>query len=243
MLIDRELESAELFRAIVGRGFRPLMRVKARGSFCPGGWHKFYPLDTFAAREGRRFAAVGTAYRTAPLGYTLLACRAAGWLVLTDLPAACADPCWYALRGWIEQGFRVIKGGWQWQWQRTRMGYADRAERLWVAVSVATLWLVEVDGLAELEPRAETVPPLGRLDRAPPAVPRRVGRHPRRVVVRESPRRTLPTRTLARSRSNTTDQRRRVPLTDDLSLKHPPRGETGCLNLHRATGRRNSLRV
>ena len=58
----------------------------------------------------------------------------------------------------------MIKSG-GWQWHRTRMTDPDRAERLWVAVSVATLWLVEVGGLAELEPRAETVPPLGRLDR------------------------------------------------------------------------------
>ena len=97
-----------------------------------------------------------------------MACRSAGyadpWVVLTDLPAGAADPCWYALRSWVEQGFKVIKSG-GWQWQRTRMGHADRAERLWVAVAVATLWLVEVGGLAELEPRAETVPPLGRLDR------------------------------------------------------------------------------
>lgn len=45
------------------------------------------------------------------------------------------------------------------------MEHPDRAERLWVAVAVATLWLVEVGGLAEFEPRAETVPPLGRLGR------------------------------------------------------------------------------
>ena len=168
VLTDRGLESAELFRAIVGRGFHPLMRVKAGGSFRPAGWHKFYPLSGFAAGEGSRFAAAGVAYKSAPLECTLLACRVAGcadgWLVLTDLPASSADPCWYALRSWIEQGFKVIKSG-GWQWQRTRMTDASRAERLWVVVSVATLWLVEVGGLAELEPRAETVPPLGRLDR------------------------------------------------------------------------------
>jgi hypothetical protein len=168
VLTDRGLESAELFRAITARGWHPLMRVKAGGSFRPDGWHAFHPLRSFAAREGQRFAAAGTAYRTAPLSCTLLACRAAGcedaWLVLTDLPASAADPCWYALRSWIEQGFKVIKRG-GWQWQRTRMTDPDRAERLWVAVAVATVWLVEVGGLGECEPRAETVPPLGRLDR------------------------------------------------------------------------------
>src|SRR6185436_17484532 len=108
-------------------------------------WHTFYRLSSFAAREGSRFAAVGTAYRSAPLACTLLACRVAGcedaWLILTDLPVSNADPCWYALRSWIEQGFKVIKSG-GWQWQRTRMTDPSRAERLWVAVAVATVWLV-----------------------------------------------------------------------------------------------------
>lgn len=168
VLTDRGLESADLFGAITGRGFHPLMRVKASGSFRPAGWHTFYRLSSFAARDGSRFAAGGTAYRTAPLGCTLLACRVVGcedaWLVLTDLPVSSADPCWYALRSWIEQGFKVIKSG-GWDWQRTRMTDPDRAERLWVVVSVATLWLVEVGGLAEFEPRPGTIPPLGRLDR------------------------------------------------------------------------------
>lgn len=161
VLTDRGLESAELFRAITQRGWHPLMRVKAAGSFRPTGWHAFHALKSFAGREGSRFAATGTAYKTAPLACTLLACRVAGcvdpWLILTDLPPGAADPCWYALRSWIEQGFKVIKRG-GWQWQRTRMTHADRAERLWVVLAVATLWLVEVGGLAELEPRAETVP-------------------------------------------------------------------------------------
>jgi hypothetical protein len=144
------------------------MRVKATGSFRPDGWHTFHPLKLFAVREGTRFASTGVGYRTAPLSCTLLACRVAGcedaWLVLTGLPASSADPCWYALRSWIAQGFKVIKSG-GWQWQRARMGDADRAGRLWVVVSVATAWLVELGGLAEFEPRAEAVPPLGRLDR------------------------------------------------------------------------------
>lgn len=162
VLTDRGLESADLFRAITARGFHPLMRVKAGGTFRPAGWSRFHPVAGFVARDGARFAAAGTAYKTAPLGCTLLACRAAGcadpWVLLTDLPAAAADPCWYAFRSWIEQGFKVIKRG-GWQWQRTRMTDPGRAARLWVAVAVATVWLVEVGGLADNEPRAETVPP------------------------------------------------------------------------------------
>jgi hypothetical protein len=161
VLTDRGLESPALFEAICELGMHPLMRVKTCGKFRPDGWAKFYWLGGFAPREGDRFAARGVAYTGSRLSCTLLACRTAGhaetWLVLTDLPPSAAEACWYALRSWIEQGFKVIKSG-GWQWQRTRMTDSERAERLWVAVAVATLWLVEVGGLAEFEPRAETIP-------------------------------------------------------------------------------------
>src|SRR5882762_570222 len=48
----------------------------------------------------------------------------------------------------IEQGFKITKRG-GWQWQRTRMRDPQRAARLWLAVAVATLWLLSVGGLAE----------------------------------------------------------------------------------------------
>lgn len=170
VLTDRGLESARLFREIAGRGWHPLMRVKAGGKFRPAGWHRFFPLGAFAAREGARFAAAGLAYTGERLPCTLLACRAVGcadpWLLLTDLAPGAADPCWYAFRSWIEQGFKVIKAG-GWDWEATRITAPDRAARQWVVLAVATLWLVEVGGLAESEPRAETVPPLPRLPKPP----------------------------------------------------------------------------
>lgn len=161
VLTDRGLESPALFRAIAAGGMHPLMRIKGGAKFRPGGWAKFYPVGWFTARDGDRFAAAGVAYAGTQLPCTLLACRVAGcadpWVLLTDLPAAAADPCWYALRSWIEQGFKVLKSG-GWDWQKTRMTDPDRASRMWVVLAVATVWLVEVGGLAECEPRPETVP-------------------------------------------------------------------------------------
>ena len=163
VLTDRGLESAALFRAIVGLGWHPLMRVKKAGTFRPEGWHKGYAISGFAAALGRRWAGAGLAY---PGGEkrscTLLAGWEPGheeaWLLLTDLPPRAAQPAWYAWRMWIEHGFKVGKSG-CWQWQKTRMTDPERAARLWAVLAVATLWMMEVGGEGE----APTLPALPRL--------------------------------------------------------------------------------
>ena len=92
---------------------------------------------------------------------TLLACWEPGykdpWLIVTDLPPEASTACWYGLRAWIEQGFKITKRA-GWQWQRTHMTQPDRAARLWLAVAVATLWLRSVGGAAEETIPASTVP-------------------------------------------------------------------------------------
>ena len=154
VLTDRGLESPALFRVITAAGWHPLMRAKAAGTFRPAGWHKGHPMGRFARAAGRRWAGEGVAYKAAGsrLACTLLACWEPGhaepWLILTDLPAAGADPAWYAWRMWVEHGFKDVKSG-QWDWQRTRLTEAARAERQWAAVAVATLWMVEVGGEGE----------------------------------------------------------------------------------------------
>ena len=44
-----------------------------------------------------------------------------------------------------------------WQWQHTRMTQPARAARLWLAVAVATRWLLSVGGLAEAALPASTL--------------------------------------------------------------------------------------
>jgi hypothetical protein len=162
VLTDRGLESPRLFQAITDQGWHPLMRVKAGGKFRPANWHKFYALGNFAAHVGARFAAVGRAYKQSetPLECTLLASWEPGheepWLLLTDLAPPAANPCWYAYRAWIEQGFKVTKSG-GWQWQYTKMTDPGRVERHWLAIAVATLWLVAVAGEADASLAVETV--------------------------------------------------------------------------------------
>ena len=78
-------------------------------------------------------------------------------MILTDLPPEASTACWYGVRAWIEQGCKITKRA-GWQWQRTHMTQPDRAARLWLAVAVATLWLLSVGGEAEETIPASTVP-------------------------------------------------------------------------------------
>jgi hypothetical protein len=181
VLSDRGLESSRLFQEIVAVGWHPLMRVKASGKFRPAGWVRWYAFGSLVPRGGGRFAAAGLAYKTAeePLACTFLGCwdegHAEPWLLLTDLEAGAASPCWYAFRAWIEQGFKVIKSG-ALQWQHTRMTHAGRAERLWLALAVSLLWLVVIGAEVEGDQRQET---LGKVPKSKPekkpeeAAPRR----------------------------------------------------------------------
>jgi hypothetical protein len=63
----------------------------------------------------------------------------------------------------IEQGFKITKRG-GWQWQRTRMSDPQRAARLWLAVAVATLWLLSVGSMTEDTLPVSTLPPLADAD-------------------------------------------------------------------------------
>ena len=77
----------------------------------------------------------------------------------------------------IEQGFKVIKRA-GWPWQRTRMSDPQRAARRWLAVAVATLWLLSVGGDAE-----DTIP-IGTLPALPATLPLpRQRQAPRRRLV------------------------------------------------------------
>jgi hypothetical protein len=151
VLSDRGLESPALFGDIVGLGWHPVMRVKKGGKFRPNGWGKFHPLHQLASRRGASLSLAGLAYAGERLPCTLLARWDEGyqepWLVLTDLPPEAATALWYGLRTWIEQGFKVIKGG-GWDWDKTRMEDPDRVERLWLVLAVATLWVTAL-GISE----------------------------------------------------------------------------------------------
>lgn len=156
VLADRGLYARWLFEHIVSLGWHPFLRINAGAKFRPTGWSHFHWLSSFAPAEGRWWRGQGTAFasRDCRVACTLLARWEPGyaepWFIVTDLPPDTSDACWYGLRAWIEQGFKLTKRA-GWQWQRTRMTDPHRAERLWLAVAVATLWLLSVGGEADTQ--------------------------------------------------------------------------------------------
>jgi DDE family transposase len=162
VLSDRGLYARWLFRRITRLGWHPFLRINTGGTFRPTGQVRGVPLKTLVPEPGTTWQGTGIAFkgRNRQLHCTLLACWEAGykdpWLLLTDLPPEASTACWYGLRAWIEQGFKITKRA-GWQWQRTRMTEPERAARLWLAVAVATLWLLSVGGEADATIPTSTV--------------------------------------------------------------------------------------
>jgi hypothetical protein len=171
VLTDRGLYARWLFQEIVALGWHPMMRVTCRGKFRPEGWTKPQEFGWFVPHAGRVWQGRGVAFPRKPerrLAGTLLAYWAEGheeaWYVLTDLPPQVAAAAWYGLRMGIEHGFERFKST-GWQWQKTRIADPDRAGRMWLALALATLWVVAVGGEHDHdEGRQETMPDLPATD-------------------------------------------------------------------------------
>jgi len=154
VLSDRGLYATWLFRRIKRLGWHPFMRKSIVGTFRPDCWHDFHPISSFAKNPKTNWSSQGTLFKTKDrqLKCTLLAywdeTSKEAWFIITDFPPETANACWYGMRAWIEQGFKLIKSGGL-QWHHTRMRNPNRAERVWLAISVATLWLLSVGGEAD----------------------------------------------------------------------------------------------
>jgi hypothetical protein len=157
VLADRGLSARWLFQAICANHWHPFLRINQQGLYHRQGHARWYPLATLLQETGQTWAGAVVCFKGCPVSGTLLAAWTEGhtdpWLVVTDLAPHRAQVAWYGLRTWIEAGFKDTKRG-GWQWQNTRMTAADRVTRHWLAIAVATLWVVCVGGEAEA-----TLPP------------------------------------------------------------------------------------
>ena len=180
VLADRGLYARWLFQRLVRLGWHPLLRINTGGTFRAAKSVHYQPLRELVPEPGTRWVGRGTAFQgpRRRLHCTLLARWDEGyrdpWLLLTDLAPSAGEACGYGLRAWIEPGCKITKRG-GWQWQRTRMSDPQRAARLWLAVAVATLWLLSVGGMAEDTLPVSTLLPLADAD-CPSSPPRQATR-------------------------------------------------------------------
>lgn len=175
VLADRGLYAQWLCQHIVHLGWHPFLRVHRGGHYRPVGAARFRPLAEAVTKGGPGCSGRVTCFssRDAQLDCTLLARwdeqSADPWLILTDLPPDGADVVWYGLRCHVECGFKDTKRG-GWHWEQTKMRDPRRAERLWLAMAVATLWVVSVGGATEIDVPAsglDDIPLAGGVRRRP----------------------------------------------------------------------------
>ena len=154
VLADRGLYARWLYHHIVSLQWHPFLRINRTGKVRPMGESHFRWLSSLVPQVGTRWSGVVDCFSevTCRVQCTLLARwdepYAEAWLVVTDLAPEAANIVWYSMRNWIEAGFKDTKRG-GWQWHQTKMKDPERAARLWVAIAVATLWVVSVGGQAE----------------------------------------------------------------------------------------------
>ena len=143
VLCDRGLTSPKLWQQILAQGWHPYMRYPKSITFCADGGRRL-PARAFVSRPDTAWVGHGTAFGTAAAKRrcTLLAVWYAEqeepWIILTDLPPEEVGVSWYALRFWIELGFKALKSL-GWKWDKTRRTDPARVSRHWLVLSVATL--------------------------------------------------------------------------------------------------------
>ena len=150
---DRGLYALWLYEAIQKIGWHPFMRINhSQGSFQLKSTEVWKPLLGLITQVGQHWSGSVTCFCSNPIDCTLLGRWDLGysdpWLIVTDLDPQQADIYWYGMRCWIECLFKDIKRG-GFGWHHTRMTDPKRAERLWLGIAVATLWLVSVGSQKE----------------------------------------------------------------------------------------------
>jgi Transposase DDE domain len=180
VLADRGLYADWLFSDICALNWHPFLRINHQGTFQIRGEKEWQFLDKVVPQTGMSWSGVVTCFKTHPLNCTLLARWDEGyqdpWLIVTDLAPELGDVLWYSLRIGIECGYRdVLSDGWQ--WHKTRLTQPNRAERLWLAIAVATLWTLSVGSDINQQPLSsfiEQLPPRHQSNK--PSVVRETGR-------------------------------------------------------------------
>ena len=134
-----------LFEEICALNWHPFLRINHQGTYQIRGEQEWRCLDTVVPNTGMSWSGTVSCFKSNPLNCTLLARWDEGYkdpmLMVTDLEPEQGNVFWYGFRIGIESSYRDLKSD-GWQWHKTRLTEPARAERLWLAMAVATLWTV-----------------------------------------------------------------------------------------------------
>ena len=137
--------SPALLRAIEHMGWHYLMRV-SKGVRLKIGEEDPVRFESLVRRPGDRWRGHVHAFKKA--GW--IKCwaevyweegHAEPWLLLTNYPPAHGP--WYGMRMWEELAFRDFKS-YGWQWQRSRVWKAERANVLWLVMAITYVWVISM---------------------------------------------------------------------------------------------------
>lgn len=157
---DRGLYADWLYQLIVSAGWHPFLRINHQGTYRVPPDNGWQPLVNVVSTPGKSWSGRIVCFKTNPLPCTLLARWDIGyqdpWLILTDLEPTQASALWYGLRPSTECVYRDVKSD-GWHWHNTRLLDPQRAERLWLAIAVSTLWMVMLGGEVENQSSASSI--------------------------------------------------------------------------------------
>ena len=145
VLCDRGISSPKLWQQIRAQGWHPYMRYRKNITFCADGGKRLpaqrlrLPFPTLPGPAAAPPSVhLPSPNAVAPCWWSGTPSRKNRGSSSPTLPPDKVGPSWYALRFWIELGFKAIKSL-GWKWDKTRRTDPARVSRHWLVLSVATL--------------------------------------------------------------------------------------------------------
>jgi len=175
VLTDSGLYSKPLFCYLTkGLQWNVLMRTSStHGLFKATGLHQWQSIGNYLSQGMKPLAVEGICFKGNPISCTLIL----QWEMAYEHPCILVSNLRphelrhniYGIRYWIECGFKDFKRG-LFHWEQTKMTCPQRAERLWLVISIALLWLSAVGDAASDAPQWQSLKqarPQARLLSAP----------------------------------------------------------------------------
>lgn len=165
VLCDRGLYSKRLFEIIHKGGWHPVMRIRPQGLYRHPQGKQWQALERSAFRGMKSTCRRVVCFKGDPLLCTLWVQWPAQYdepcLMLTDLaPRQLTGGNPYALRTWIEAGFKDLKRGGL-HWEQSKITDPRRMERLLFIMALALFWLIRQGSVQADELLADaSLPPL-----------------------------------------------------------------------------------